>query len=237
MFAPESDPIGRTPGQYARATWRRLRMRTLLGLGVLATATALLGRGFGLQDWRFIVAEIALLVSMFVISRYVLPLMERQDRGALAEEHVGGLLDELAQERWRVVHDATLGRGNVDHIVIGPPGIFTIETKSHPGPIRVGRLHGRMIAQAQAQGRAIGWITGSQVESLVVFSRAWVDRPGARRKGVRVLPARMLLSYLQKGQMRLSASDVDTAHRALAEALLEHHSRTRLLGDRWSIRL
>jgi hypothetical protein len=52
-----------------------------------------------------------------------------------------------------------------------------------------------------------------------------------------VLPARMLLSYLQKGQMRLSARDVDAAHRALADALLEHDGRTRLLGDRWSIRL
>jgi hypothetical protein len=212
-------------------------MRTLAGLGVLATATALLGRGFGLRDWRFLAAEVSLLVSMFAISRYVLPRVERQDRGALAEEHVGGLLDELPGDRWRVIHDATLGRGNVDHIVIGPPGVFTIETKSHPGPVRVSRLHGGTIAQAQAQGRAISWVIGSNVEPLVVFSRAWVDRPGSRRKGVRVLPARMLLSHLQKGEMRLSSGDVDAAHRALANALLEHHGRTRLLGDRWSIRL
>ena len=71
---------------------------------------------------------------MFVIIRYVLPLVERRDRGALAEEHVGALLDCCREERWRVIHDATLGRGNVDHIVIGPPGVFTVETKSHPGP-------------------------------------------------------------------------------------------------------
>ncbi len=231
------DPTGRTPGQFARAAWRRLRMRTLVTLGVLATATALLGRGFGLRDWRFLAAEVALLVTIFVVSRYVLPLVERRDRGALAEEQVGGLLDELPRDRWRVIHDATLGRGNVDHVAIGPTGVFTIETKSHPGPVRVGRLHGATIAQAQAQGKAISWVTGAEVESLVVFSRAWVDRPGARRKGVRVLPARMLLGHLQRGPARLSAADVDAAHRALADALLEHHGRTRLLGDRWSIRL
>ena len=34
-------------------------------------------------------------MSMFVISRYVLPLVERRDRGASGEEHVGALLDEL----------------------------------------------------------------------------------------------------------------------------------------------
>jgi DNA-binding transcriptional LysR family regulator len=214
-----------------------MRMRALIALGVLATATALAGSSFGLQDWRYTVAEIGLLVAMFVISRYVLPLVDRQDRGALAEEQVGGLLDKLPRERWRVIHDATLGRGNVDHIVIGPQGVFTIETKSHPGPVRASRVHGATLAQAQAQGKAIAWVTGVEVQPLVVFSRAWVDRPGARRKGVRVLPARMLLSHLQKGQMRLSASDVDAAHRALADALLEQHGRTRLLGDRWSIRL
>jgi len=237
MLASNRDPVRHMPGQYARSTWRRMRMRALVMLGVLATATALAGSSFGLQDWRYTVAEIGLLVAILMITRWVLPLVERQDRGALAEEHVGGLLDELPGERWRVVHDATLGRGNVDHIVIGPPGVFTIETKSNPGPVRVGRLHGHLLAQAQAQGRAIAWVTGCEVEPLVVFSRAWVDRPGARRKGVRVLPARMLLSNLTSRPTVLSAREVDVAHRALADALLEHHGRTRLLGDRWSIRL
>ncbi len=231
----EKDPTGRTPGQYARATVRRLRMRTLVVLGVLAVATALLGRTFGLRDERFLAAEVALLVSMFVITRYVLPLLERRDRGALAEEHVGGLLDALPRERWRVIHDASLGRGNVDHIAIGPPGVFTIETKSHPGPVRVGRVHGATLAQAQAQGKAIGWVTGAEVEPLIVYSRAWVDRPGGRRKGVRVLPARMLLGYLEKQPRRLSEDEVDQAHRLLAEALMAQRPRPRLLSDRWGI--
>jgi len=237
MLVLDRDPTSRTAGQYARASWRHMRMRALVALGVLATATALAGSSFGLQDWRYTVGEIGLLVTIFMITRYVLPLVERQDRGALAEEQVGALLDTLPRERWRVVHDATLGRGNVDHVVIGPAGVFTVETKSHPGPVRVGRVHGATIAQAQAQGRAISWVTGCAVEPLIVYSRAWVDRPGARRKGVRVLPARMLLSHLQARQMRMSASDVDAAHRALGEALREHHGRARLLGDRWSIRL
>ncbi|MGO9490119.1 MAG: nuclease-related domain-containing protein [Solirubrobacteraceae bacterium] len=216
---------------------RRLRMRTLVTLGVLATATALLGRAFGLHDLLFLGSEVALLASMFVISRYVLPLVERRDRGALAEEHVGGLLDQLPREGWRVIHDASLGRGNVDHIAIGPPGVFTIETKSHPGPVRVGRIHGATLAQAQAQGKAIGWVTGCETEPLVVYSRAWVDRPGARRKGVRVLPARMLMGYLGKQQERLSEDEIEQACRLLADALMEQRGRPRLLGDRWSIRL
>ena len=48
------DATSRAAGQHARATVVRLRLRTLLTLGVLAVATALLGPGFGLHDVRFL---------------------------------------------------------------------------------------------------------------------------------------------------------------------------------------
>lgn len=225
MHVIHSDPISRTAGQYARATVRRLRMRTLVALGVLAVATALLGRAFGLRDARFLGAEIALLVSMFVISRYVLPLLERRDRGASGEEHVGELLDELPGGDWRVIHDAMLGHGNVDHIVIGRAGVFTVETKSHPGPVRVGRVHGGVLNQAHAQRKAIERVTGLEVEPLLVYSRAWVDKPAARRKGVRVLPARMLPGHLKRCPSRLTAPEMERAHTAVAQALLDERAR------------
>jgi hypothetical protein len=232
MYVLDSDPLSHTAGQYARATVRRLRMRTLVTLGALAVATALLGRAFGLHDGRFIASEVALLASMFVISRYVLPLVERRDRGASGEEHVGGLLDELGDEGWLVIHDASLGRGNVDHILIGRSGVFTVETKSHPGPVRVGRIHGATIAQARAQGRAITQITGVEAEPLIVYSRAWVDRPMARRKGVRVVPARMLIGYLSKRPKRLSEQDIADAHGRVGQALVEQLERGRMARDR-----
>ena len=128
----------------------------------------------------------------------MLPLVDRHDRGATGEEQVGGLLDGLGGEGWHAIHDASLGHGNVDHILIGPAGVFTVETKSNPGPVRVARVHGATLSQAQAQRKAIARVTGLEVEPLLVYSRAWVDRPLARRKGVRVLPARMLAGYLDR---------------------------------------
>jgi hypothetical protein len=232
MYAVDTDPTGRTAGQYARATVRRLRMRTLVTLGVLAVATALLGRTFGLHSAAFLVSEIALLASMFVISRYVMPLVARRDRGATGEEQVGGLLDPMSERGWRVIHDASLGRGNVDHILIGPAGIFTIETKSHPGPVRVARVHGATLSQAQAQRRAIERVTGIDVEPLIVFSRAWVDRPLSRRKGVRVLPARMLVGYLGRLRAKLSPEEIERARELVAQALLEHRAHDRQTGGR-----
>lgn len=228
------DPTARAAGQHERTTVRRLRMRTLVALGVLAVASALLGRMFGLRDVRFLASEFALLAGMFVILRYVLPLVERHDRGATGEEQVGGLLDGLSGEGWNVIHDASLGRGNVDHILIGPAGVFTVETKSHPGPIRVARVHGATLSQAQAQRKAIARVTDLPVESLIVFSRAWVDKPLARRKGVRVTPARMLAGYLERRPVTLTQEQVEQARARVVAALREY--RTQAPGSSRSTR-
>ncbi|OLM28285.1 hypothetical protein Ae717Ps2_6624 [Pseudonocardia sp. Ae717_Ps2] len=73
--------------------------------------------------------------------------------GADGEAEVADLLAELTQVRgwsrlrgrrpgWRVLHSVPLGdghgriRGDIDHVLIGPPGVVTINTKHH----RTGRL-------------------------------------------------------------------------------------------------
>jgi hypothetical protein len=225
------DPAARLPGQHARATFLRLRLRTLVTLGVLAVLTTVFGRAFGLHSPLFIGSELALLVTMFVVSRYVLPLVDRHDRGAAGEEHVGGLLDELSQEGWRVIHDASFDYGNVDHIVLGAQGVFTVETKSRQGEIRVRTIHGAILRQAQEQRETLERITGEQVEPLVVFSRAWVDKPLARRRGVRIIPARMLLAYLRRHAETLTPAQIERAQTRIVTALAESEPQPdRLLG-------
>jgi hypothetical protein len=225
------DPTARMPGQHARATFLRLRMRTLVTLGVLAVLTTVLGRAFGLHSPLFIGSELALLLTMFVVSRYVLPLVDRHDRGAAGEEHVGGLLDELSAQGWTIIHDASFGHGNVDHIALGAAGVFTIETKSRQGDVRVRTIHGAILRQAQDQRETVERTTGGRVEPLVVFSRAWVDKPLARRRGVRVMPARMLLAYLKRHPDSLTPVQVEQAHTRIVAALAGSESQPdRLIG-------
>jgi hypothetical protein len=114
----------------------------------------------------------------------------------------------------------------VDHILIGAAGVFTVETKSHPGPVKVGRVHGATLSQAQAQRKAIERVTGERVEALIVFSRAWVDKPLARRKGVRVTPARMLAGYLERRPATLSQEQVQAARERVAVALREYRAQS-----------
>jgi hypothetical protein len=225
------DPAARMPGQHARATFLRLRLRTLVTLGVLAVLTTVLGRAFGLHSPLFIGSELALLITMFAVSRYVLPLVDRHDRGATGEEHVGGLLDELSGDGWSVIHDASFGHGNVDHIAVGTAGVFTIETKSRQEAVRVRTIHGATLRQAQDQRETLERITGERAEPLVVFSRAWVDKPLARRRGVRVIPARMLLAYLRRHSETLTPEQVEQVQERIVAALAEGESQPdRLLG-------
>lgn len=225
------DPASRMPGQHTRARFLRLRLRTLATLGVLAVLTTVFGRAFGLHSPLFIGSELALLITMFVVSRYVLPLVDRHDRGAAGEEHVGGLLDELGGEGWHVIHDASFGRGNVDHIALSGAGLFTVETKSRQGQVRVRTIHGAVLRQAQDQRETLERITEERVEPLVVFSRAWVDKPLARRRGVRITPARMLLAYLRRHSQTLTQTRVEAAHARIVAALAEGEAQPdRLLG-------
>ncbi|WNG28617.1 NERD domain-containing protein [Cystobacter fuscus] len=60
-------------------------------------------------------------------------------QGAAGEERVGGLLNQFRQFGWTVIHDLKLGSNgaNVDHLVIGPPGVFVIDAKNVSGNVWV----------------------------------------------------------------------------------------------------
>ena len=53
-------------------------------------------------------------------------------RGALGELHVGRLLTKLPTG-WHVLHAVPVGKGDadIDHVVVGPGGVFTVNTKNH----------------------------------------------------------------------------------------------------------
>ncbi|GGB76577.1 hypothetical protein N798_02130 [Knoellia flava TL1] len=57
--------------------------------------------------------------------------------GADGEEKVAGQLAKVQKKdpRWRVLHAVPVGtRGSdIDHVVIGPGGVFTVNAKHHPG--------------------------------------------------------------------------------------------------------
>lgn len=55
--------------------------------------------------------------------------------GADAEETIGRELERLTRHGWKVLHSVPVGSGesDIDHVLIGPPGVFTVNSKHHPG--------------------------------------------------------------------------------------------------------
>ena len=70
-------------------------------------------------------------------------------RGAAGERHTARLLCQLERQGWAVLHDLAVpgSRANMDHLVIGPGGVFVIDSKQYRGRLQLdssGRLwHGR----------------------------------------------------------------------------------------------
>ena len=155
-----------------------------------------------------------------IVHRSFFPAIERWDRGATGEEVVGEYLAALEPAGWLTLHDVTVGaRGNIDHVVVGPAGLFTIETKSHAGRIKAGRIDRRMLSQAYAQAKLVERMTGEKVTPLLVFSRAYLEPAVSRQRGVTVVPARMLAGHLARRRATLEPDRVAKLHARLGAAL------------------
>ncbi|WP_374114871.1 nuclease-related domain-containing protein [Pseudarthrobacter sp. R1] len=75
----------------------------------------LVGRILGVDPWR--------------------PSSQSRYREAVGQVAVGRLLEQLSHE-WTVLHSVPIGAGSsddVDHVVIGPGGVYTVRTRSYIG--------------------------------------------------------------------------------------------------------
>lgn len=85
--------------------------------------------------------SLAFLIFMCLMSTYVFwsrsldAIAQRWGAGAVGETRVGRELERLHKEGFYVFHDWDSGKGNVDHFVIGPQGVFVVETKVFTGEI------------------------------------------------------------------------------------------------------
>lgn len=62
--------------------------------------------------------------------------VERYLKGAIGEERVSKILEGLP-DTYHVFNDFTVGRYHVDHVVVGPGGVFSIETKFWSGKVTI----------------------------------------------------------------------------------------------------
>jgi hypothetical protein len=207
MGTPEVSTRTHRAGAHVQAEAdRRWRWLLYLGVGavvVIGVAWIALGGHGPLLIGIGLATVLALIVGMKTIE----PRAERWERGAAGERKVGATLESFGPD-WHVLHDIYLGRGNIDHIVVGPGGVYTVETKSHRGRISVDHVYDKMLGQAYAEKKLLEQVSGLKVEAMLVFSDAYlVGSVPAHRRGVTVLPERMLAGYFGRRRPKLTPEE------------------------------
>jgi len=151
----------------------------------------------------------------------ILKRAKQAERGAIAEEKTGAILEEALPQGNFIIHDFDTGRGNIDHILVGPKGIFTVEVKSHRGTVtfdngnllRDGEPFEKdFLKQAWAECFVVREILAKweikkpSADPLIIFSNAFVKvRDGA--KGVAVTNLKFLPTLLERLPDRLTTAE------------------------------
>jgi hypothetical protein len=131
-------------------------------------------------------------------------------RGAAGERRTARLLGPLERQGWAVLHDLAVpgSPANLDHLVIGPGGVFVVDSKQYRGRLRLdpsGRLwHGRYLLTAVLRAVSFEADRASQVLAdpqvvvpIVAVHGAQVPWGKVVTHGVPVVSARRLPSMLR----------------------------------------
>ncbi len=154
-------------------------------------------------------------------------------KGAEGEEFVGPKLDKLKEHGWHVLHSVPVGKGesDIDHVVIGPGGVFTINTKMHAGKkIWVAKYQMRVSGQpvpylrnskheAARAARLLTKQVGFPVSAMgvvVVLTGTLIPEVTYRDKpdDVRVLDKWDIPKWFRKRPVVLSAQQVEAVYAA-----------------------
>ena len=216
----------------AKVRLRRTRILLLGGSAIVGgIVVGLLGpsvhRTIGFFGW-----SVAAAAALWTASElWSVPAEIRAWRsGALGEERTAKALSELEAEGFVVLHDRRKAgsSANIDHVVVGPTGVFIVETKSYSGPLSIqgddvyvgGRRRTDIVHQAKTEAevvRTILEIAGEKlpVTPILCVHRAELPLLRAEVQGIRVVNDRGLIRLLRRTNQPLEPKAV----RAIADLL------------------
>lgn len=89
------------------------------------------------RPWAYTVGAAIVAVWGTLRIRRLIREARNLNLGRIGEEAVGQFLEEKVRPMGcQVLHDVPADRFNIDHIVVGPSGVFAIETKTHSKPAK-----------------------------------------------------------------------------------------------------
>ena len=168
-------------------------------------------------------AAVALLFVMAVVE--IPQAIDAWRIGAEGERKTAGYLEGLAEGGFVVLHDRKVPGygGNVDHVAIGPSGVWAIETKNLKGKVEIagdslhigGRRRDSVVDQVYREAIAVQVALGPELDKVgisvtpvVCLHRGELPWFNKTVRGVRLASGRQLVRLLKSGEPRLSAEQV-----------------------------
>ncbi len=113
---------------------------------------------------RLILAGVLCIGGVVIGAYRLISRLDERDRlrlGLDGERAVGEELNQLMLRGCRVFHDVPGERFNIDHVVVGPAGVWAVETKA-----RTKKGKGKDSARVVYDGRTLGFPTWSETVPL-----------------------------------------------------------------------
>ena len=244
----------RAPGDSLRDSADSLIMDTVLSWVLFAVMFVILA---GLEWYRYwtsvkpspwlftICAAVAVAIALRKLIR-AKSMMHDISLGFEGERVVGQALEDLRARGYQVFHDIAENGYNIDHVLIGPRGVYAIETKTistptdHDGEIvydgETLRVDGHSpdrdpLKQARAGADRIGEILQQATERkvfvrpVVLYPGWWVTRK-CRKETVWVLNPKALPGWLEHEDELLPSESISLYSSALAT-----YVRSRLIAQ------
>lgn len=187
------------------------------------------------NPWVFTGGALLAFIYAAIRIKLVRQRLKQLRAGRDGERAVAQYLEWFRSAGFFVFHDIPNGDANVDHLLIGTKGVFTIETKTLSKPQRgecritvvdgVVRANGRPLdrdplVQAKAQA---GWMRQflgeskfkSPVQPVVVFPGWFVEPFDMKNAGVWVLEVKAMEKFIENEPTRLTRDEV----KAMASAV------------------
>lgn len=154
--------------------------------------------------------------------------------GAKSEQVVADALQTLPHD-YHVFHDLEFPGFNIDHVVLGPNGLFLIETKSQSGAItqqnnvlfRNGKkFFKNFLKQTWRQTYALRdhlgpeYLTGFSIGPVLCFTNGYVTIRG-QVQGITVLNVQFLTPYILSSQDQISSAIVERTASFLSQGMVE----------------
>ena len=134
--------------------------------------------------------------------------------GPTSEGSVEAVLAGLRPAGWHLLRHPRLGAAQLDHVVLGPGGVFLVVVRGGGGRVRP-----EWADEARALAAMVARLTRRAVTPLVVLQRAGEWSEARRFHGVDVVPVSGLTRYLVASGHVLAPGEIVVLREALRIAL------------------